>query len=91
MKQERRPQHDDAADEPAQRDLPGAVRVFFTVAWCSFLVASLATVLCFAIIDPMPFADLSRTAAYSFGFLFFWVVCALSGAVTAWMLNTPES
>ena len=88
MEHERRPQPDDAADEPAQRDLPG---VFFTVAWCSFLVASLATVVCFAIVDPMPFADLSRTAAYSFGFLFFWVVCALSGAVTAWMLNTPES
>jgi hypothetical protein len=79
------------ADEPAQRDLSGAVRVFFTVAWCSFLVASLATVLCFAFVDPVPFADLSRTAAYSFGFLFFWAVCGLSAAVTAWMLKTPGS
>jgi hypothetical protein len=79
------------ADEPAQRDLPDAVRVFFTLAWCSFLVASLATVLCFAFVDPVPFADLSRTAAYSFGFLFFWAVCGLSAAVTAWMLKTPGS
>ena len=91
MEPERRPQVSDAAEESAQRELPGAVRVFFTVAWCSFLVASVATVVCFAFVDPAPFADLSRTASYSFGFLFFWVVCGVSAAVTAWMLNTPGS
>jgi len=91
MKQERSPQLDADADETASQELPGGVRVFFTVAWCSFLVASVATVLCFAFVDPAPFADLSRTAAYSFGFLFFWAVCALSAAVTAWMLNPPGS
>ncbi len=85
------PQSSDDADDPARRELPGVVRVFFTVAWCSFMSAAVATVLCFALVDPAPLADLSRTAAYSFGFLFFWMVCALSGAVTAWMLHTPES
>ena len=91
MDPNRRPQLSEDADDPAHRELPGAVRVFFTVAWCSFLGASIATVLCFAYVDPAPFAELSRTAAYSFGFLFFWAVCALSAAVTAWMLNTPGS
>jgi hypothetical protein len=91
MDPESRPQpHDDDADS-AHRELPGVVRVFFTVAWCSFMTASVATVLCFALIDPAPLANLSRTAAYSLGFLFFWVVCALCGALTAWMLHTPES
>jgi hypothetical protein len=30
------------------------------VAWCSFLAASVATMVFFAIVDPAPFADASR-------------------------------
>jgi hypothetical protein len=38
-------------------ELPArSVRVFFTVAWCSFLARAVATVLFFAFVDPAPFA-----------------------------------
>lgn len=71
-------------------------RSALTVAWCSFLAASVATMVFFAFVDPSPLASLfvptallpSRTALYSVGFFFFWIVCAASAGLTAWMLAT---
>jgi hypothetical protein len=84
---------------PGQRELPGFVRMFFTISWSSFLSASVATMVCFALVDPAPIAaqfavpgaGFSRTTVYSFGFLFFWAVSALAAATTAWMMAPRRS
>jgi hypothetical protein len=84
---------------PGQRELPGYIRLFFTISWSSFLSASVATMVCFAIVDPAPVAaqfaahgaTFSRTTVYSFGFLFFWAVSALAAAMAAWMLAPRRS
>ena len=81
---------------PTTRELAPHNRRALTVTWCSFLSASLATMVFFAFVDPAPiFAVLKPTAAianrtelYSYGFLFFWLVCALASALTAWLLDT---
>jgi hypothetical protein len=90
-----------AADDayPGQRELPGYIRLFFTISWSSFLSASVATMFCFALVDPAPIAEqfaapgetFSRTTVYSFGFLFFWAVSALAAAMAAWMLAPRRS
>lgn len=80
---------------PGQREPPRFVRLFFTVSWSSFLAAAVATLLCFAFVDPSPIGaqfliggePLSRMTLYSFGFLFFWGCGAISAALAAWMLE----
>jgi hypothetical protein len=72
-------------------------RAWLTALWCSFLAASLATLVFFAFVDPTPVVALlqstgaapGRTALYSLGFLFFWTVCALAAGLTAWLLRPP--
>lgn len=72
-------------------------RAALTALWCSFLAASLATMLFFAVVDPAPVVATlrptgvppDRTALYSFGFLFFWTSCALAAGLTAWLLRPP--
>ena len=66
-----------------------------TVAWISFLSAAVATMLFFAMFDPIALADtlddglpISREAGYAFGFFFFWVLFALCSGVTAWLVRT---
>jgi hypothetical protein len=84
---------------PGQRELPGYIRLFFTISWSSFLSAAVATMVCFALVDPEPIAAqfaapgsvIGRTTVYSFGFLFFWAVSALAAAVAAWMLAPRRS
>lgn len=91
-----RPGPEPAADEPGRpRELGSRGRLFFTVAWCSFLAACVATMVFFAVVDPAapagaPAADgASRMTLYSLGFFFFWAICAGSAALTAFMLTTP--
>jgi len=70
-----------------------------TVLWCSFLAASVATMVTFALVDPASISDAlpgggagaSRTAVYSLGFFYFWAVCAAAGTLTAFMLQTPAA
>lgn len=65
-------------------------RLGLTVLWCSFLAAGVGTMVFFAFIDPVtmftllaPAAALpDRTALYSLGFIFFWVICALASLLT---------
>ena len=72
-------------------------RAGLTALWCSFLAASVATLLFFAFVDPAPVAGAltptdalpSRTALYSLGFFFFWAICALAAGLTAWLLRPP--
>ena len=71
------------------------------VAWPSFLVASVATMVCFAFIDPVlvgnddypPPAFATHMSGYAIGFFFFWLVSALSSLLTLYLARTarPES
>lgn len=85
----------ESIDLQRPRELGSRGRVFFTVAWCSFLAASVATMVFFAIVDPAPFAGAapadgsSRMTLYSLGFFFFWAICAAASALTVFMLTTP--
>ncbi len=66
-----------------------------TVVWISFLVAAIATMLFFALFDPVELAttidpglQIDRQAGYAIGFFFFWVVAAFCSGVTAWLVRT---
>ncbi len=85
------------ADEAAAAELGARGRAVAAVLWCSFLAASVATMVTFALVDPAPISDAlpwagagaSRTAVYSLGFFYFWAVCAAASALTAFMLQAP--
>ena len=86
----------DADNGTQQSELGLRGRLAFTVAWCSFLSASMATLVFFAFVDPAPFVAVlqptgvlpSRTALYSLAFFFFWIVSAVSAGLTASLLCT---
>ncbi|MDH3266979.1 MAG: hypothetical protein OEM25_08445 [Gammaproteobacteria bacterium] len=64
-----------------------------TVIWISFLAAAVATMLFFAMFDPVELfagfdADIGRQAGYAIGFFFFWIISAGCSAVTAWLVRT---
>ena len=63
------------------------------VVWISFLAASVATMLFFALFDPVElFAtvgiDIGSQSGYALGFFFFWFISAGCSAVTAWLVRT---
>ena len=67
----------------------------FTVVWISFLSAAIATMVFFAVFDPVELGgifdeelDISRDAGYAIGFFFFWALCALCSGVTAFLVRT---
>ncbi len=82
-------------DEAAiQRSL--AVRVGM-VAWPSFFAAAVATVVFFALVDPLELAQntwpnmrVSREVGYSVGFFMFWACTVSSSAFTALLLAAPR-
>jgi hypothetical protein len=66
-----------------------------TVIWISFLAASVATMLFFAVFDPTELIatlnvdiDIGRQGGYALGFFFFWIISAGCSAVTAWLVRT---
>lgn len=64
-----------------------------TVVWISFLAASVATMLFFALFDPVElFAtaglEIGSQSGYALGFFFFWFISAGCSAVTAWLVRT---
>ena len=66
-----------------------------TVIWISFLSAAVATMLFFALFDPLellesidPGMDIGRQGGYAIGFFFFWFISAGCSAVTAWLVRT---
>lgn len=74
---------------------PRNKQAIFTVVWISFLSAAVATMLFFAVFDPVELAagidedlPLSHDAGYAAGFFFFWAVCALCSGVTAFLIRT---
>jgi hypothetical protein len=80
------------ASREAARDLPPRVREIALIGWCSFLVASVATMICFAYVDPQSALASdsapewwSRRTVYAAGFLGFWLACAGASALTLFM------
>ena len=69
------------------------------IAWTSFLAASVATMVFFAFFDPLllgldddpPAWAVHRMTGYGVGFFFFWMICAASSALTAYLLRTRRS
>ena len=66
-----------------------------TVIWISFLIAAVATMLFFALFDPVELAhtidpelEIGRQAGYAIGFFFFWLVSAFCSGITAWLVRT---
>lgn len=77
-----------------QRSL--AVRVGM-VAWPSFFAAAIASVVFFAMVDPLELAQntwphviVSREVGYSVGFFMFWACTLSSSAFTALLLAAPR-
>jgi len=68
------------------------------VAWVSFLVACLFTMLFFGFVDPEELAEILRhpwwlpnvMTTYALGFFGFWAVAACAGGLTAYMLDTSH-
>ena len=66
------------------------------VLWPSFVVAGVAEVLFFTLIDPQELylfgapANFSRMAVYSFGFFGFWAICAASSLFTCFIQRSPD-
>ena len=67
------------------------------ILWPSFFAAGVATMLFFALIDPLelrditfPELELSRMAGYTIGFFLFWAATAASSLFT-WLLLRPAS
>lgn len=66
------------------------------VLWSAFLAACLATMLFFAVFDPLLLARDSdpprwladRKTGYTMGFFFFWLVTTVSALLTAWLIDT---
>ena len=66
------------------------------ILWPSFVVAGLAEVVFFTVIDPQELylfgepTNISRTAAYSIGFFCFWAMCAASSMFTCFIQRSSE-
>ncbi len=61
------------------------------VLWPSFIVAGIAEILFFTLIDPQELylfgepVNFSRTTVYSLGFFAFWAICAASSLLTCFI------
>ena len=67
------------------------------ILWPSFFAAGVATMVCFALIDPLTLRDITfpgleigRETGYAIGFFAFWAATAASSAFT-WILLRPAS
>lgn len=71
--------------------IPAPQRVA-AVLWISFLLAGVATGAFFSAIDPLElrhcvsFPEVSRTAAYTIGFLLFWLLAASSALISVFFV-----
>jgi hypothetical protein len=89
------PRHQAEQQTAEQTPRPWSPRaqVLAAVLWPSLLAASFATMLFFAFVDPQLLhegtdIESSRMAVYGLIFFFFWLVAALSSAVTAYLIRT---
>ncbi len=77
-----------APPQPRPGELGSRARATGALVWSAFLAAALATMICFAFIDPedielgrAPSWWNTRLRVYAIGFFFFWLV----GFVAAWL------
>jgi len=85
------------AESQSAPDLsPSAIRLG-AIAWPSFLIASVATVVFFAFVDPLdlnqisfPRLVFSREFGYTIGFFLIWSMTAVASWLTALLLG-PQS
>ena len=64
------------------------------VIWPGFLSAIAAEIVFFAMFDPLDFnmrLHLSREAVYTFGFAAFWLLGAVSSAITLFLQRLPPA
>lgn len=90
----------DPGEEPEAAPAPpwsARAQVIAAVAWPSFLAASFATMLFFAFVDPgllhdasVPDVESTRMTAYGVTFFFFWLVAAISSAVSVYLIRTSH-
>lgn len=71
------------------------MRKMIWVFWPSFVVAGLGTILLFSLIDPVDLRfvgplELERSAGYTIGFFFLWVLGAGSSAFTCWLQRRAD-
>ena len=65
------------------------------VLWPAFLVAAVAELLFFAVIDPHDLAvfgvplDAGRMPVYTIGFFFFWAIASAASALTVFLQRSP--
>lgn len=65
------------------------------VLWPSFLVAAVAELLVFAVIDPVDLhifgvpVEYGRMPVYTIGFFFFWALGAVASALTVFLQRSP--
>lgn len=78
------------------RPLSRPARVAGIIGWASFLAAALATMMCFAFLDPDSFVEGHlppwwgpRMRVYAIGFFFFWLV-GIAAATLSWLLANPR-
>jgi hypothetical protein len=81
-------------DQP--RRLTRAARIAVIIGWSAFLAAAVATMICFAFVDPDALAAGappvwwgSRMHVYALGFFFFWLV-GMAAAALSWSLARPR-
>ena len=78
----------ESAGESKESEL---VRRIMWIVWPAFLVAGVAEVVFFTLVDPEELhffggiLFMSRTAIYTLGFFCFWAVCAMSSALTLFL------
>ncbi len=69
------------------------------ILWCAFLAACLATLLFFAVFDPLLLIrdDTSlawlgdRRSGYAAGFFFFWLIGIVAAGLTTWLIETRSA
>ena len=70
-------------------------RLAMIILWPSFLVAAMAEGFFFSLLDPNEIQlggmhlPLTPLAAYTLGFLMFWVFCALASMLSCYLANVP--
>ncbi len=85
----------DALGKAAEPVRDSRARRFGAVLWPSFFAAGVATMVFFAVVDPIALAtitwpdiEITRLAGYSIGFFMFWL-CTLSACLFTAMLIAP--
>ncbi len=84
----------DRAQDDETQVVAARLRRIGAIAWPSFFAAAVASVVFFAVVDPMELADItwphlaiSREFGYSIGFFMFWACTFSSSAFTALLLS----